>query len=65
MTPTTRIRFHGVAAYEMVTSEGLHVLCDPLSSTTIPAHSPNRTISTRSISPWSIMPLMIILAAPG
>ncbi len=27
--PTTRIRFHGVAAYEIVTRDGLRVLCDP------------------------------------
>jgi L-ascorbate metabolism protein UlaG (beta-lactamase superfamily) len=27
--PTTRIRFHGVAAYEIVTRAGLRILCDP------------------------------------
>jgi L-ascorbate metabolism protein UlaG (beta-lactamase superfamily) len=29
MHPTTRIRFHGVAAYEIVTRDGRRVLCDP------------------------------------
>ncbi len=28
-SPTTRIRFHGVAAYEIVTSDGMRILCDP------------------------------------
>ena len=27
--PTTRIRFHGVATYEIVTRDGLRILCDP------------------------------------
>ncbi len=27
--PPTRIRFHGVAAYEIVTSSGMRILCDP------------------------------------
>lgn len=27
--PTTRIRFHGVAAYEIVTRNGTRILCDP------------------------------------
>ena len=27
--PVTRIRFHGVAAYEIVTSSGMRILCDP------------------------------------
>lgn len=29
INPATRIRFHGVAAYEIVTRDGLRVLCDP------------------------------------
>ena len=28
-SPTTRIRFHGVAAYEILTRNGLRILCDP------------------------------------
>lgn len=28
-SPTTRMRFHGVAAYEIVTGAGLRILCDP------------------------------------
>ncbi|WP_258052492.1 MBL fold metallo-hydrolase [Mesorhizobium sp. INR15] len=27
--PTTRMRFHGVAAYEILTRDGLRILCDP------------------------------------
>jgi L-ascorbate metabolism protein UlaG (beta-lactamase superfamily) len=27
--PTTRIRFHGVATYEIITRAGLRILCDP------------------------------------
>jgi L-ascorbate metabolism protein UlaG (beta-lactamase superfamily) len=27
--PATRIRFHGVAAYEIITSAGQRILCDP------------------------------------
>ena len=30
--PTTRIRFHGVAAYEILTRDGLRILCDPFLS---------------------------------
>lgn len=29
LAPTTRIRFHGVAAYEIITRAGLRILCDP------------------------------------
>jgi L-ascorbate metabolism protein UlaG (beta-lactamase superfamily) len=29
LTPHTRIRFHGVAAYEIMTRTGLRILCDP------------------------------------
>src|SRR5947209_16969367 len=29
LNPTTRIRFFGVAAYEIVTRDGCHVLVDP------------------------------------
>ena len=29
MNPTTRIRFHGVAANEIITSSGMRILCDP------------------------------------
>jgi L-ascorbate metabolism protein UlaG (beta-lactamase superfamily) len=29
LAPHTRIRFHGVAAYEIVTRAGLRILCDP------------------------------------
>ena len=29
LAPTTRIRFHGVATYEIITRAGLRILCDP------------------------------------
>lgn len=29
LAPTTRIRFHGVAAYEIMTRSGMRILCDP------------------------------------
>ena len=62
--PTTRIRFHGVAAYEILTRDGLRILCDPFLDQNPGRGDASRPSSTMSTSSSSATPRSTISATP-